>query len=143
MYATLIFGIFDQKLKIMCWRVTLSIPFVFIMAAFLCLNKNAKKSLYDSISFTKSSEGFTVLYQNDKGVDGEFRTKCPNTPHFDTSQELMEYLELTLDLLIADADDAPHDSIDLMMKGFPIVNLKLTERNKYLILKTFKFWLKF
>ncbi len=124
-------------------KVALSTSFfVSTMAAFLYLNKNAKKSLYDSISFAKTAEGFAVVYRTDQGVDGEFLTHHTNSTQFDTSHELMEYLELTLDLLIADADNQPYDSIDLILRGFPIVNLKPTERNKVLILKTFKFWMK-
>lgn len=113
------------------------------MSAILCLNKNSNKSLYDSITFAKTSSGFCATYRNDLGGDGENLAKYASPQYIDTEAELMEYLNLTLDLLIADTDVTPHESIDLLMKGFPIVSLKLTERNKDLILKTFKFWIKY
>lgn len=113
------------------------------MSVHLYLNKNAQKTLYDSITFTKNAFGFSVTYRNDLGADGEMLAKYNNVSYMDTALELLEFLKLTLDLLIADVDPTPHHSIDLIMKGFPIVSLTPTEHSKSLILNAFHFWLPF
>lgn len=113
------------------------------MSVYLYLYKNAQKTLYDSITFTKIACGFSVTYRYDLGTDGEMLPKHSSVSYMDTALELLEFLKLTLDLLIADVDLTPYHSIDLIMKGFPIVRLKPTKHSKYLILNAFKFWLPF
>ncbi len=113
------------------------------MSAVLCLNRNAKKTLYDSIRVVKKEEGFSVTYSNDIGPDGENMRTNSTTIELDSAQELFDYLELTLDLIMEDLDDTPFLSIDLMMRSFPIICLKPNEKTKQLILKSFAFWRKF
>lgn len=113
------------------------------MNAALFLNRKADKNHYDSITIIKRDggyDGYKVIYKNDLGLDGETVQKNPITSIFRTQQELFDYIELSLDLIMEDKDKIPYLGIDLIIPGLPITCLKPDETSKKLILKSFKFW---
>lgn len=113
------------------------------MSATLYLNRNAGKTLYESITIIKKESAFSVTYRYDLNSDNKNIKRIPFTMEFKTKQELFEYLELTFDLLIEDKDTTPFVNVDLIIRCFPIICLKPNETTKHLVLKAFGFWAKF
>ena len=113
------------------------------MSASLFLNRNAGKSLYDSIRVVKRDggyDGYSVVYSSSIGSNDENIKKTPTTSIFKTEQELYDYIELTLNLIIEDNDVPSYIHVDLIVPSLPITSLKVNETTKKLILKSFRFW---
>jgi hypothetical protein len=93
------------------------------------------------ISFTSHVNSTYVVNYWDNKHDSE-KTVISDPIEFASDAEMIDYIDLVLDMILQDKDASSFKSIDLVVKGFPIVNLALGETAKALVKRTFAFRLK-
>lgn len=100
-------------------------------------NKTNDKSEFDCVKIipTNNAESFHVKYNSSESsmTIASFISS--------SKEEVLRYIETSLNLMISDKDKNPHVGVDVTIPGFPVVCLQPNEYSKQLILTSLGLWL--
>ena len=111
------------------------------MSAILYLNRSSDKSTFDMMSIRHSADGFVVFFWSDV-TNNTVKTREPDVLRFATHHDLLDYLEDSLDIVMADTDTQPYASLDTLIPGFPTVCLKPDNHTTTLLIRAMRTWCK-